>query len=116
MEIFDTPQKDQLCEPRLELNREQQHEYHFVGRQKYIPGHTLFSLNLKTGEIKPADVVVESSVVYGVGVVNHRRINIEDHCVYRQALNRKNFIKRMLRDGFLVLRKGPQNNIKHETP
>ena len=34
----------------------QQKEYHLIGRQRKVSGHTLFEFNRKTKEIRPADI------------------------------------------------------------
>lgn len=57
-----------------------------VGRQTKRPGHTLFKYNKVTGEIKEAPVLNGSVIT-------------EPDCIYRQALNKKNFIKRLKREG-----------------
>lgn len=59
-----------------------------VGRQKRKPGHTLYMYNIGTGEIKKAPVL-DGAVV------------TEPDCVYRQALNEKNFIKKLKREGLM---------------
>lgn len=59
-----------------------------VGQQKKRPGHTLFKYNKETGEICQAPVVNGSVIT-------------EPNCIYRQALNEKNFIKRLKREGVM---------------
>ena len=103
MEIFDTPQKDQMSKEQIEVLNKKKHEFKFIGRQRKVPGHTMFSLNIKTGEIKVAPV--ERSKVCDFSTrepIYKERIVIEPDCLYRQALNRKNFIKRLVREGILV--------------
>ena len=103
MEIFDTPQKDQMSKEQIEVLDKQKHEFKLIGRQRKVPGHTMFSLNIKTGEIKAAPV--ERSVVCYFSTrepIYKERIVIEPDCLYRQALNRKNFIKRLVREGILA--------------
>ena len=103
MEIFDTPQKDQMSKEQIEVLDKQKHEFKLIGRQRKVPGHTMFSLNIKTGEIKVAPV--ERSEVCDFSTrepIYKARIVIEPDCLYRQALNRKNFIKRLVREGILA--------------
>jgi hypothetical protein len=103
MEIFDTPQKDQMSKEQIEVLDKQKHEFKLIGRQRKVPGHTMFSLNIKTGEIKVAPV--ERSKVCDFSTrepIYKERIVIEPGCLYRQALNRKNFIKRLVREGILA--------------
>lgn len=103
MEIFDTPQKYQMSKEQIEVLDKQKHEFKLIGRQRKVPGHTMFSFNLKTGEIKVAPV--ERSKVCDFRTrepIQKERIVIERDCLYRQALNRNNFIKRLVREGILV--------------
>ena len=64
----------------------------------------MFSLNVKTGEIKPAPMICDVVITMS-GKTENRRINIEPDCIYRQALNKKNFVKILMREG--ILRKRP---------
>ena len=103
MEIFDTPQKDQMQKDEIEVLDKQKHEFKQIGRQCKVPGHTMFSINLKTGEIKKAPV--ERSKVCDFRTrepIYKERIVVEPDCLYRQALNKKNFIKRLIREGIIV--------------
>ena len=59
-----------------------------VGRQVKRPGHTLFMYNKQTGEIKQAPVI-------------NGAVMMQDGWIYRQALNKKNFIKRLKREGII---------------
>ena len=59
-----------------------------VGQQKKRPGHTLFQYNKESGEIRQAPVVNGSVIT-------------EPNCIYRQALNQKNFEKKLRREGVL---------------
>lgn len=58
-----------------------------IGRQKKTPGHTLFEYNKETGDIK--------------AIETNGTVIIEPNCIYRQALNKKNFIKRLKREGVI---------------
>ena len=63
----------------------------------------MFSFNLRTGDIKEApieqckdvDFITQKPLCNG-------RITIEKDCIYRQALNKKNFIKRLKREGIII--------------
>ena len=41
MEIFDTPQKDQMSKEQIEFLDKQKHEFKLIGRLRKMPGHTL---------------------------------------------------------------------------
>ena len=59
-----------------------------VGQQVKTPGHTLYKYNKVTGEISKAPVLNDAVIT-------------EPDCIYRQALNKKNFIKRLKREGII---------------
>ena len=103
MEIFDIPQKGEMQKVEIEILDKQKHEFKMIGRERKVPGHTLFSLNLKTGEIKKAPIEHSKDVDFKTREpVYKNRIVIEPDCIYRQALNKKNFIKRLVREGILI--------------
>ncbi len=52
-----------------------------VGRSRIPAGHSLFAFNTKTGEI--------------INMGKPRRVDIQEGCVYRTALNAKNFVKKL---------------------
>lgn len=111
MEFYDHPQKEQMQKEQIEVLDKQKHEFKMIGRQRKVPGHTLFSLNMKTGEIKVAPI--ERSKVCDFKTqepIYKERIVVEPDCLYRQALNKKSFIKRLVREGILV-RKSPNSQI-----
>ena len=80
---------DKREQSRIEAQIKKQQELKLIGSMKKVPGHTLFSFNYKTGEIKPADVIRECA-----------RIVVEKDCYYEQALNVKNFVKRLKRKSY----------------
>lgn len=103
MELFETPQKDQMSRGQIEILDRKKHELKLVERQRKVPGHTLFCINLRTGEIRKAPV--DHSKVYDVrtnGPLTSDRIVVEPDCLYRQALNKKNFVKRLVREGVII--------------
>lgn len=59
-----------------------------VGQQVKTPGHTLFMYYPETGEIHRAPVV-DGTVI------------MQDGWIYRQALNKKNFVKKLRREGII---------------
>lgn len=56
-----------------------------IGRQKKRPGLTMFMYNKKTGEIS-------------VAPVQNKMLVVDPDCVYRQALNKKSFEKRLMKE------------------
>ena len=101
-DFFDNTRHDQVQKEEMEILDRKKHELKLIGRQRKVPGHTLFSFNLKTGEIKKAPVEHSKTIDYKTRKpLYHDRIVIEPDCLYRQALNKKNFIKRLIREGIL---------------
>lgn len=101
MEIDKMPIKESLSGEDMEYVEKMQKEFKFIGKARKNPGHTLFSFNRKTKEIKVANVDKICELLYDGKERTTERINIEPDCFYGQALNRKNFIKRLEKLGFL---------------
>ena len=70
-----------------------------VAKKRRIPGLRLFKLDTKTGMV--TDLGLDRCLV-----------DIEPGCVYRQALNRKNFVKILLREGLISVNQKPQTDEK----
>lgn len=88
--------------PLMELSEQKKQEFHYIGKAKKRNGHTLFSYNVVTGEIKRADIQECHDVDFKTRQpVRNTRVVIEKDCIYRQALNKKNFIKVLLREGWI---------------
>ena len=103
MEFFRPTTESQMTKDEMEILQQKQHEYKPIGRQRRIPGHTLFSFNMKTKEIKVAPVEFSKDVDFRTReAIRKPKIVIEKDCIYRQALNKKNFIKRLKREGILL--------------
>ena len=60
-------------------------EQKHLGRIKLQPGQSLFCLNMKTGDI--------------TNMGRPRRVDVQEACVYRTALNRKSFVKKLIKQG-----------------
>lgn len=102
-EFFDTQKKYSLPKQQIEQVEKQKHEFKLIGKQRAVPGHTMFSFNIKTGEIKIAPMKYEAAIDMRTRQpIRKRSIVIEKDCIYRQALNKKNLIKRLLREGWLT--------------
>ena len=68
-----------------------------VGRARRVPGLSLFSLDTTTGEI----------VNLGQDV---KRIDVKPGCFYRQALNRKNFVRKLIKEGVIKVVPKPKED------
>lgn len=54
MEIVPDLIKSNLSKNQVEYIQKKQHEYKLTNKKRRVPGHILFSFNLKTKEIKRA--------------------------------------------------------------
>ena len=90
---------DILQQPRLvnEIRTQAAKEQRFLGSEKRNKGHILFEFNLKTGDLQPAQLSKEVSVDIEGAPVYKTKIFKNTDCVYVQALNEKNALKRLLR-------------------
>ena len=62
----------------------------------------MFSYNKITGEIKEGILEKCDTVTFYGKPIYPNKIKIEPDCYYEQALNKKNFIKRLKRIGMLI--------------
>ena len=62
MDIVPIITKDNLSKEQIEYLQKQKAEYKLKNKVRCVPGHTLFSFNQKTKEIKRAEIVKEVSV------------------------------------------------------
>ena len=105
-EFFDVIPSE-MYQPQTEVKVQEckQHEFRLVGRERRKPGHTLFCIDLRTGEVKVAPIERSKVVDFKTkDAIYKERVVVEPHCVYRQALNKKNFIKRLKRERIIVSR------------
>lgn len=90
-------------EVRYEVEQEKRKELVLIRKEKKVPGHTMFSYNTVTHEIKPAKIVYTTDYDYHTRQpINAPKLITEPNCIYRQALNVKNLIKRLQREGIEV--------------
>ena len=68
-----------------------------VAKKRRIPGLRLFKLDTKTGMV--TDLGLDRCMV-----------DIEPGCIYRQALNSKNFMKILIREGLISINPKPQTD------
>lgn len=97
--------KQEIIEIREE--QEQRKELKFIGSQRKIIGHTLFEFNYKTGSIKPASFKTETLEIKSLSDDkssrdSHRKVEVNEHCFYIQALNKRNAVRKMIKLGLLI--------------
>lgn len=85
---------------RTEQVQKKKNEFHLVGEQKRVKGHTLFCFNEVTREIKIAPM--KQDIVLGLdgAVIYKNSITVEKDCIYVQALNVKNAKKKLIKMGY----------------
>lgn len=96
--------------PDIEIRAEQQQkaEHVLLGSQLKRPGHTLFEYNRLTGEIREAEFEKQDLVLDYIPRQGNRymyktiksKVVINNNCIYRQALNKFNAVKRLKREGY----------------
>ena len=94
---FGKPDKDRT---EIQAKKKQRQEYKFIGNIRHQAGHILFSINTITGEIKQAEfqkepiITWEQAKMVNDGVGLPRKVIIEKDCVYIEAMNEENAIKK----------------------
>lgn len=88
-------------EHKIEIQIEEQQKKHIklIGQQRKIPGLTIFELNTETGEVKEIqfakqDVSITSLSSAESESITRSRVNANEKCMYIQALNKKNAVKK----------------------
>lgn len=98
---------EKICKAQIEAAEKKQNEYKLIGRLTKVPGHTLYKFNTTTREASKATVEVRSGYFYDPEKgpkmqIKHRfNVKVEKYCYCEQALNMKNFIKRLRRRGII---------------
>jgi len=74
-------------------------EVKLIGQQLKKPGHTLFEYDKVTDVIKIATFKKQDLVLGSINslTISHK-LDFKENCIYVQALNKKNAIKRLGRD------------------
>lgn len=103
MELDKLKTKDAVVAPKP-----QKQEHRFLGTVIRRPGLTLFEYNSKSKTVQVAEVNTQYSYRYNektkkVGVSSRTRVQVRDGCMYVQALNLKNAIRKVRKAGFEVL-------------
>lgn len=80
----------------------------FLGTVIRRTGLTLFEYNSKSKTVQVAEVNTQYSYRYNektkkIGVSSRTRVQVRDGCMYVQALNLKNAIRKVRKAGFWVL-------------
>lgn len=101
MDLFDLLASRDSERERIEAQARKKKEYHKVGSQRKVAGHTLFSYNTVTGEIKVAEMKVSDTIDFWTRQpLFPSRVIVEKDCIYRQSLNKKNLIRHLKEEGY----------------
>ena len=102
MNLTPHEQQKDIDDLRIEQVVKKKNEFHLIGAQRKIKGHTLYAFNTVTKEIKVAPV--ERKVFFGFNgnMTYKNELTVEKDCIYLQALNEKNAKKRLVRMGFIL--------------
>lgn len=103
--LIPSTQKDKEGD-KIEIQTQEQEKKHvkLIGSQIAVKGLTLWEYNVKTKEIKEAefqkqDLVLTSLDINEINRQFRTKVLVKPDCVYRQALNKKNLIKKLKKEG-----------------
>lgn len=97
MKELETHQKiDNRNQIELNVKKKQKIESELLGSINVKTGHFLWEINEETGEIKKAEFK-KTTAIYGAKKEPEELI-VREGCVYIPALNKKNAIKKYLKD------------------
>lgn len=97
---------EKISQSQIEMIERKQDNYKLIGQMIEVPGHTLFKFNFKSRIASKADLEtrlytkVNPKTGY-LEVTKSSKVKVEKDCYYEQALNMKNFIKRLKRRGII---------------
>lgn len=81
--------------------RQQEKQIKLIGKQRKIPGLTLWEFNEKTKELKPATfkptAVFISSSLTSTDTTRTYKCVVNENCLYFQALNESNARKKLIK-------------------
>lgn len=85
---------------------EQEKQNKLVGRLRPAKGHTLYEVNLTTGEVNAAQFEGETLIIKDLNSnapENHKtkKVMVNKGCVYVSALNVKNLMKKLIKAGYI---------------
>lgn len=87
---------------RMEQVQKKKNEFHLIGQERRVKGHTLFCFNEVTKEIKIAPMNQECMLGLDGSVIYKNNVTVEKDCIYIQALNEKNARKKLIKMGYIL--------------
>lgn len=95
-------QEKDIDDLRTEQVQKKKNEFHLVGEERRVKGHTLFCFNEVTKKIKVAPMNQECMLGLDGSVIYKNNVTVEKDCVYVQALNEKNARKKLIKMGYIL--------------
>lgn len=87
---------------RIEQVVKKKNEFHLIGSQRKVKGHTLYAFDIVTKELMVATVKREILLGFDGNVRYENKLTVEKNCIYFQALNEKNAKKKLLKMGYSI--------------
>lgn len=87
---------------RTEQVQKKKNEFHLIGEERRVKGHTLFCFNEVTKKIKVAPMVQKVEIGLDGSVIYKNNVTVEKDCMYVQALNEKNARKKLIKMGYML--------------
>ncbi len=103
-ELDPTSQDKMLVRTEIQAEQEKKVEFKLIGQQRVIPGLTLWEYNTKRQTLSKATFKKQDVVLTTLDpeVLNNtqtsHRVEVNENCVYIQALNMKTAIKKLVRN------------------
>lgn len=101
MEFFDFFKNKKVDKPEAAMVQSRQLEFKKVSTWRPQRGHTIFKFNTKTKELARAEIQRTALIDIRQQVHYEKKIFVEKDCIYIEALNKKNAIKQLRREGLL---------------
>ena len=88
---------DIVALPKQEIQAKINKEFKYLGSLNHQPGHTLFEINLNTGQIKEATIKRDIYAGFDGKPIYKSKVQIGADCYYLEALNIKNAKRKFLK-------------------
>lgn len=99
---FDTPDAERTRTEQLERQKQ---KLRYLGSTIFRPGMRLYQFNYKTGECREIGTErrLEFDPVIGNNVTRSVKVLYDPDCVYFQALNERNAIRKLVKAGYIKM-------------
>lgn len=87
---------------RIEQVVKKKNEFHLIGSQRKVKGHTLYAFNIVTKELMVVSLERKLILGFDGNVMYENKLTVEKNCIYFQALNEKNAKKKLLKMGYSI--------------